>query len=202
MAANELVLIKPVVLVFLKTEIVLLETFVTTKSGFPSPSMSPIATPCGLEPVVKSTLVAKEPVPIEPAVLVFLNNETVLLVMFVTAKSGLPSPSISPIATFSGPVPVVKSTLALNEPAVIEPEVLVFLKTETVLLVKFVTAKSGLPSPSMSQKVTPSGAVPVVMSTFAAKVVASITCELGKVTIKGDLEYAVKLVVTFVTEIG
>jgi hypothetical protein len=33
------------------------------------------------------------------------------------------------------PVPVVKSTLVANEPATIEPEVLVFLNTETVLLV-------------------------------------------------------------------
>jgi len=40
--------------------------------------------------------------------------------------SGLPSPSISPITTLFGFVPVVKSTLVANEPAVIEPDVLVF----------------------------------------------------------------------------
>jgi hypothetical protein len=37
-----------------------------------------------------------------------------------------------------------------------------------------------------------SGPVPVVKSTFAVKAVASITCELEKVTVKGALVYAVK----------
>jgi len=47
--------------------------------------------------------------------------------MLVTAKSGLPSPSISPMTTIRGLVPVMKSILAANEPAVMEPEVLMFL---------------------------------------------------------------------------
>jgi len=65
----------------------------------PSPSMSPMATYLGDEPVVKSTLEANELIVMVPEVLVFLNTDTVLLVSFVTAKSGLPSPLMSPIAT-------------------------------------------------------------------------------------------------------
>jgi len=85
--------------------------------------------------VVRSTLVAKELVVMEPELLVFLNTETVLLVLLVTAKSGLLSPSMSPMATLNGPAPVVKSTLAANELVVMDPDVLVFLNIETVLLV-------------------------------------------------------------------
>ena len=84
---------------------------------------------------MKSTLAAKEPVVIVPRMQVFLNTEMELLVPFATAKSGLPSPSISPMTTTYGFVPVAKSTLVANDPAVIDPEVLVFLKTDTVLLV-------------------------------------------------------------------
>ena len=140
--------------------------------------MSPIATVVGPDPVVKSTLAANELAPMEPDVLVFLNTETVLLVAFATTKSGLPSPSISPIATTSGPVPVVKSTFAANELAVMNPEVLVFLKTETVLPLLFVTAKSGLPSPSMSPMATLYGPAPVVKSTLAANELAVMEPEV------------------------
>ena len=102
-------------------------------SGFPSPSMSPIVTNCGKEPVVKSTLVANDPVVIVPEVLVFLNTETISLRAPVTTKSGLPSPSMSPMATTGGFIPVVKSTFVENDPVVIAPDVLVFLNTETEL---------------------------------------------------------------------
>ena len=138
--------------------------------------MSPIKTLCGFVPVVKSALVPKEPAVIVPEVLMFLNTETVLL-LFVTAKSGLPSPSRSPMAMLNGPDAVVKSTLVANEPAVMEPEVLVFLNTENVLLALLAITKSGLPSPSMSPIATLYGLAPVpaVKSTFEAKAVASIT---------------------------
>ena len=154
LVANEPVVIEPEVLVFLKTEIVLLALFVTARSGLPSPSMSPRATQYGVVPGVKSTLAANEPVVMEPEVLVFLYTETVLPVSLATTKSDLPSPSISTITIPSGTVPVVKSTLAAKEPVVMEPEVLVFLRTETVLPLLFATAKSGLPSPSMSPMAT------------------------------------------------
>ena len=104
--------------------------------------------------MAKSTPAANEPVVIEPEVLVFLNIETVLLFTLVIIKSGLPSPSISPVAIQYAPVPVAKSILESNEPAVTDPEVLVFLKTETKFeeeeLVISVTIISGLPSPSIS----------------------------------------------------
>jgi hypothetical protein len=82
--------------------------------------------------VVKSTLGANELAVIEPGVLVFLKTETVLLLEFATIKSVLPSPSKSPIVTLSGFSPVVKSILEVKELVEIEPEVLVFLRTETV----------------------------------------------------------------------
>ena len=152
--AKELVVIEPEALVFLKTETVLLNLFVTTKSGLPSPSTSPVPTLTGDDPVVKSTLEPKELAVIEPEVLVFLKTETVLLVLFVRIRSGLPSPSTSHITTPEGYDPVVMSSFEAKELEVMEPEVLVFLKTETVLLLVFVTTRSSLPSPSTSPMAT------------------------------------------------
>ena len=83
---------------------------------------------------MKSTFEAKELAVMEPETLVFLKTETVLLLAFATTKSGLPSPSTSPMAALNGVLPVVKSTFEAKELAVMEPGALVFLKTETVLL--------------------------------------------------------------------
>ena len=125
--AKELAVIGPEALVFLKTETVLLLLFVITKSGLPFPSTSPIATPVGAAPVVKSTFDAN---PREPGALKFPNTETVLSIGFTTAKSGLPSPLRSPMATLNGFVPVVKSTFEAKPK---EPKEVVFLKTETLV---------------------------------------------------------------------
>ena len=46
-------------------------------------------------------------VPVPP----FNNTDVVLPMTFATARSGMPSPFISPIATLSGPAPVAKSVL-------------------------------------------------------------------------------------------
>ena len=100
----------------------------------PSPSTSLMVTPHGDDPVMKSTLAANELIVIEPEVLVFLKTETILDISLVTAKSGLPSPSMSPRIAYRGAVPTVKSTFAANEPVVREPKLLVFLNIETVLL--------------------------------------------------------------------
>ena len=121
-------------IVFLSTETVLLVLFATDISGLPSPSMSLRTTHKGAVPVVKSNFAANELAAIVPEVLVFLKTEIELLFWFATAKSGLPSPSMSPTVIFNGVVPVVKSTLAANDPVVIEPEVLVFLKRDNVLV--------------------------------------------------------------------
>ena len=82
---------------------------------------------------MKSTFAAKEPDVISPKVLVFLNTENVPAVVFTTDKSGLLSPSRSPMTMLKDPTPAVKSTLAANEPAVIAPVTVVFLNTETEL---------------------------------------------------------------------
>ena len=55
-----------------------------------------------------------------PLLPVLRKTETVLL-KFATAKSALPSPSRSPMATERGLAPVVKSTLALKSVVVMSP---------------------------------------------------------------------------------
>ena len=134
----------PGVLVFRKTEKLVAPKLATHISGLPSPSMSPMSMPTGCVAAVKSTFAAKE---IDPTVLVFRNTDTLVEVMFVTAMSGLPSPSMSPTATLRVPVPAVRSILAANEG---EPTVLVFLRTDTVPAVLLDVARSTFPSPSKS----------------------------------------------------
>ncbi len=77
---------------------VLLPLFATAKSGLPSPLMSPMLTDVGLVPVVKSTLVAKVGV-VAPVVVVLSRIEALLLPLFAKAKSGFPSPLMSPMLT-------------------------------------------------------------------------------------------------------
>jgi len=60
LVAKEPVNSDPDVLIFLKTEIVLPFWLVTTISGFPSVSMSPIARKVGVVPVIRSALLANE----------------------------------------------------------------------------------------------------------------------------------------------
>jgi len=93
-----------------RMEAVLLLRFATAKSGLPSPLMSPMLTERGLLPVGKSTLVAKVGVVALVAV-VLSRMETLSPTMFAVAKSGLPSPLMSPMLTERGKAPVVKSTL-------------------------------------------------------------------------------------------
>src|SRR5471032_2209511 len=76
------------------------------------------------------------------------NMDTVLLPLLTTARSGLPSPSRSPIATLIAAAPVAKSASAAKEPDVMEPLLAVLRKTDTVE--KLARARSGLPSPSRS----------------------------------------------------
>jgi len=99
---------------------------------------------------------------------VLRNIETVALLKFATARSALPSPSRSPMETEKGSVPVVKSTLAAKELRLMLPTLPVLRNTDTVLLIRFDTARSALPSPSRSPMETKRGCVPVVKSTLAA----------------------------------
>ena len=183
--ANELEVIDPEKPVLRNIDSVLLVVFETAISGFPSPSKSAMATPKGRVPAVKSTFAAREPEVIDPEVLVFLNTDIEAPLLLVTTISGFPSPSISPMATPAGFVPVVKSTFAEKELLEIVPDVLAFLKTEIVLLPELVTTRSALPSPSISPKAAKYGPVPVVRSTLVARDVASITWFVGNVTLKG-----------------
>jgi hypothetical protein len=128
--ANEPDVIEPLLLVFRSTETA---PFVTTKSGLLSPSISPMATLYGYVPTANVTCVANEPDVREPLLPVLRNTETVLVPEFPTAISGLPSPSISPMAMPYGCGPVANVTGAANEPEVMEPLLQVLRSTDTVL---------------------------------------------------------------------
>src|SRR5919202_6730570 len=95
--------------------------------------------------------------------------ETLLLVKFATAKSGLPSPLMSPMLTERGPVPVGKSTLG-EKVGVAPPVSVVLSRMEALPLLKFATAKSGLLSPLMSPMLRDWGEVPVAKSKLEEKV--------------------------------
>jgi len=109
-----------------------LPEFATAKSGLLSPLKSPMLTETGVLPVVKSPMLAKVGV-VAPVVVVLSRMETVLLPLFATAKSGFPSPLMSPMLTDLGLVPVVKSTLVAKL-GVVAPVVVVLRKMETFLL--------------------------------------------------------------------
>jgi hypothetical protein len=68
------------------------------KSSFPSPLMSPMLIDQGLAPVPKVTWVAKVGA-VAPVGVVLSRMEAVSLFTFATAKSGLPSPLMSPMLT-------------------------------------------------------------------------------------------------------
>src|SRR5882757_2065757 len=130
-----------------KTVTVLLTAFVTTMSGMPSPLKSPAATNVGLVLVPVDGLAAAVNVP-SPLP---KRTVTVLLKVFATARSDLPSPLKSPTATDSGLLPVDGLAAAVNVPSPLPN------RTVTVLLKVFATAKSGLPSPLKSPTAIDSG---------------------------------------------
>ena len=106
-------------------------------------------------PVGKSTLVAK--VGVVALVGVVLSRiEAVLSLRFATAKSGFPSPLMSPMLTEVGTLPVGKSTLVAKV-GVVAPVGVVLSRIEALLLLKFATAKSGFPSPLKSPMLTEKG---------------------------------------------
>jgi hypothetical protein len=137
-----------------------------------------MATELGLEPVVKSTFAANDPEVMLPLVLVLWNTDTVFELRLATAKSGLPSPSKSPMATENGAVPVVKSTLVANDDGAILPKVLVFLKTEIVFEVLFTITISGLPSLSKSPNLTNIGTLETHMNNKNMLVMRDIVMSL------------------------
>src|SRR6476661_389361 len=158
----------PVAVVLSRMEAVLLPAFATAKSGLPSPLMSPMLMEAGLVPVAKGTWVAKVGVA-APVAGVLSRMEAVLLPAFATAKSGLPSPLMSPMLTDWGLLPVVKSSLVAKV-GVEAPVGVVLSRMEAVLSLLFATAKSGLPSPLMSPMLMAPGLRPVAKLPWGTKV--------------------------------
>ena len=103
--------------------------------------------------------------------------ETLLLLRFATAKSGLPSSLMSPKLTDLGAVPVPKVTWVVKV-GVVALVAVVLSRMETSLLILFATAKSGLPSPLMSPKLRSEGSVPVPKVTWVAKVGVVVRVEV------------------------
>src|SRR5678815_5876057 len=101
-------------------------------SGLLSPSTSPITAESAPTPVTKSTLAAKEDAFILPEVEVLRNIDTLPEDRLGTTRSGLPSPSTSPITTIVGLTPVTKSTLGAKEDALMLPDVEVLRNIDTV----------------------------------------------------------------------
>ena len=147
-----------VAVVLSRIEAVLLLTFAVAKSGLPSPLISPILTEKGERPVGKGTGVAKVG-GVAPVAVVLSRMET-LPKMFVTAKSGLPSPLMSPMLTDLGLLPVGKSTLVAKV-GVVALVAVVLSRMEAMLLLLFGTTKSGFPSPLKSPMLTDLGPLPV-----------------------------------------
>src|SRR6476469_3648111 len=158
----------PGAVVLSRMEAVLLPAFATAKSGLPSPLKSPMLMEAGLVPVAKGTWVAKVGVA-APVAVVLSRMEAVLLPAFATAKSGLPSPLMSPMLTDWGLLPVVKSSLVAKV-GVEAPVGVVLSRMEAVLLSRFAVAKSGFPSPLMSPMLTEKGKELVGKGSWEAKV--------------------------------
>ena len=89
-----------------------------------------------------------------------------------TTKSYHPSLFKSPTSIEEGPLAVAKSTFAAKLDALITPVVDVFLKIEMVFEPLFTTTISSFPSASISDNAIATGFVPVIKSTFAAKLPA------------------------------
>ena len=149
-------LIVPGVAIFLKTDVI--APLLTTMSSLLSPSRSDKPTPAENSDTFgdASVKIAKEPAASVPEVEVLRKIWTEPVDEEVTI-SGFPSPSMSPTATLAIPLVVPKSTRVAKLPALIIPNVLVFLNTDMLAPVVFAVTKSGSRSPSRSLKVTPIG---------------------------------------------
>ena len=120
--------------------------------------------------------------------------EVLLLMLLAVATSGFPSPLKSPMLTERGPIPAVKSALVAKV-GVVAPVVVVLRRMDVVSLLKFVTAKSGFPSPLKSPMLTETGPVPVVKSTLGEKVgvVAPVAVVLMRIEVVLLAKFAVAI---------
>jgi len=149
-------------------ETLLLPEFAKAKSGLPSPLMSPMLTERGLVPVGKVTWGEKVGVT-APVAVVLSRMEVVSLPKFATAKSGRPSPLISPMLTERDSMPVGKVTWG-EKVGVATPVAVVLSRMEALLLPLFATAKSGFPSKLKSPMLTQKGILPVGKVAWGEKV--------------------------------
>src|SRR4028118_1609309 len=91
--------------------------------------------------------------------------EAVSLLKLAVAKSGLPSPLMSPMLTEKGSAPVGKGTWVAKV-GVPAPVGVVLSRMEALLLFKFATAESGFPSLLKSLMLMEVGSVPVGEGTW------------------------------------
>src|SRR4028118_504796 len=112
-------------------------------------------TEMGPSPVGHGTWVAKAGV-VSPVAVVLSRMEALSLSKFATAKSGFPSPLISPMLTETGSLPVVKVTW-VPKVGVVAPVAVVLSRMETLSLLLFAVAKSGFPSPVVAAVVAGRG---------------------------------------------
>jgi hypothetical protein len=117
--------------------------------------MSPMLTEEGSRPVEKENWGVKLRV-LVPVAVVLSRMETLLSPLFATAKSGFPSPLMSPMLTEEGSRPVGKVTWVAKV-GVGDPMSVVLSRMETLLSPLFATTKSGFPSPLMSPMLTEVG---------------------------------------------
>ena len=170
--------VAPVAVVLSRMEAVPLPP-ATAKSGLPSPLKSPMLRDWA-PLAAKETWGAKEGV-VAPVAVVLSRMEASLLFKFAVAKSGFPSPLMSPMLTETGPLAVAKSTLGAKL-GVVAPAGVVLSRMEALLLKRFAVTKSDFPSPLMSPMLTKKGPLAVAKVTWEAKegVVAPVGVVLSR----------------------
>ena len=133
-----------VAVVLSRMETLLVPVFPKAKSDLPSPLKSLMLTDWGKVPVGKVTGVAKVGV-MAPMAVVLSRMEALALALFAVAKSGFPSPLMSPTLTLKGPVPVGKANWR-EKVGVGDPMAVVLSRMEAVFSKTFAVAKSSFPS--------------------------------------------------------
>src|SRR5438105_15713470 len=125
--------------VFSNTETSAVPALATARSGLPSPFMSPMATDSGRLWAPKFAAVANVGV-VVPGDVVLSSTETSVELKLATARSGLPSPFRSPIATEKAVLWATKFEAALHEHPPVPSS------TDTSFVELLATARSGMPS--------------------------------------------------------
>src|SRR5262249_38526820 len=165
--AAKLTVAAPTAVVFRSVDVSSEPLFAMARSRIPSPFKSPMATETGKPPVAKSCLAATE-VAVAPGAVVFKSTETLLAKKLATARSGMPSPLMSPTARASGAESVPKFFRG-EKLTTVDPGAVVFKSTDTRFEPTATTARSSLLSPLKSPIPTALGIATVAKSRLAAK---------------------------------